>query len=836
MRQFLRICLFAITAFVLFVYARLALDVGQPHLGVILSNLASEPYQVDPATPSVWPNMRLFPPGTCILEVNGEPVDGQTNPALKAWQAGQTQVTILYVLPNDPTEQKHITSAPIQIFSWLRYIELIFQFGMPALMCVLLIICTLNTHQRFDERAFATIVAGLFFVLRQDDRGIPSSVIYANVPALPMDHIIQIVSRLIHGGYWFPVVTLLLAFPSPIQKFGYWCRIAGVVSGITAIIVASPYMAYLMGLSQNTAKQWELNVVEAMRIFYLIVMLCLIIWTLRSLWEYRKKPSSHWLTIVPIPVLVVLGTLYWSTVHLSSHELNFFSNEVGDAMNQFLQGMNRVKYNFRPFYMAAGLIVVSIVLRHQTFHALESLFVFTATMITSCCLAAVLDLLVRFMSTDNEFWIAPIIPLFFFILLLTEYTALQIKNQGWLWRMFNWHLISQQISQSLISRSQDLQQPQTAQQVVDMIAKEYALDRCAIWVWHEVDQTLALLGAKTEAKLDAVMALTTAEASLVCPAQLIKRDQLTLPKSWQTESWVQGDEQVPPLDVSSALGLFESMSAYVPLRASQRYLGMLTFGKRRDEFIFHPQDLHLLDTIAHNIALILLGNEQIEALKRLPFQIAQAQERERKHISSELHDSTQQFLGRLPIYMATLLENARQGHDAKAEQLLAQYEDEIRRESLLVRRLRSSLSPITIDHDFPNSLRLLESRVAARSGLMVRIYCDPEVVNHTSALQREALYRIIQQAFDNAIQHANALVLTASVRVNQPARQIEFEINDDGCGIESDRPAQARVEGRYGLTIMQNRAQSNGGDCQIEFTPGFGTHIYGWLPFSRRLP
>ena len=272
------------------------------------------------------------------------------------------------------------------------------------------------------------------------------------------------------------------------------------------------------------------------------------------------------------------------------------------------------------------------------------------------------------------------------------------------------------------------------------------------------------------------------------------------------------------------------MSAYVPLQTSHRCLGLLTFGKRHDEPIFYAQDLHLLDTIASNVALILLGDEQIDSLKRLPFQIAQAQERERQDISNELHDSTQQFLGRLPIYMATLLESTRQGDDARAEQLLAQYEDEIRREALFMRRLRSRLSPIMIDFDFANLLRLLESWVLARGSLRVRVHCDVEVMNHTTAPQRESLYRIIQQAFDNVMQHAGASMLTASLRINHAAHQIEFEIVDDGCGIEPDRPTQARIEGRCGLAIMQNRAQNNGGNCHIDSTPGHGTRIYGWLP------
>ncbi|MCW1971182.1 MAG: histidine kinase [Anaerolineae bacterium] len=830
MRKILRICLFAATAFVLLVYGRLALDIGQPYLGVILSNWTTEVYQVDAATPSVWKNTQYFPPGTCIIAVNGEPVNGSTNPVLKAWQAGQTQVMVSYILPYQPESNMRHEAFEIQVFSWLRYLELIFQFGIPTITCFLLALCLLNTRQMFNWQAIAGVIAAIFFILRQDDRGIPSSIIFANTAILPIDHPIQLMSRLVYGAYSLPVVFLLFTFPYPVQNIERWSRLLGLVAIAIALVAVIPYAAYLLGLQATIAKMWELNLLAGIRLFYAAIMLVFVLGSIKSLWKYTRQPNTNRLALLPIPILAVIGSFFWATVYFQTHQINWFSSEVSEAWSQILQTMNQIKFNFRPFYMVAGLMIVSIALRHQTFHELDSLFVFTATMITSVCIASMLDLLIRAISVTNEFWITPVIPLFFVILIAAEYTSLQIKKQSWMWRMFNWHIIAQQISQNLIARHQDLQQPTSTQQIVDMLTKEYALDRCAIWLWREIDQTFELLGAKTENAGDMKLLPAMIETELNNPAYLMKRAQLALPPNWQTKAWAHENGPVPTLDTSTMLGLFGSMSAFVPLNTSGRCLGLLTFGKRRDEAVFYALDLHLLDTAASNVALILLSHEQLEALKRLPFQIAQAQERERKHISNELHDSTQQFLGRLPIYMATLLESARQGDGSKAEQLLAQYEEEIRRESLLVRRLRSSLSPITLDHDFANSLRTLESRVAARSGLKVRVLCEPAVVNHTTALQREALYRIVQQAFDNVIQHAHASIVTASFRHNVVTRQIEFEINDDGLGIGADRPAQARVEGRYGLSIMQNRAQSNGGDCHIESDIGFGTRIYGWLP------
>ncbi|MEI7469511.1 MAG: hypothetical protein WCL57_14965, partial [Chloroflexota bacterium] len=63
MRKFLQVSLFVAATFALLVYVRLAYDVGQPYLGVVLDNWTADPYhyEVDPATPSVWQNVQMLP-------------------------------------------------------------------------------------------------------------------------------------------------------------------------------------------------------------------------------------------------------------------------------------------------------------------------------------------------------------------------------------------------------------------------------------------------------------------------------------------------------------------------------------------------------------------------------------------------------------------------------------------------------------------------------------------------------------------------------------------------------------------------------------------------------
>ena len=338
MRKFLQVSLFVAVTFASLVYGRLAYDVGQPYLGVILSNWTADPYhyEVDPATPSVWQNVQMLPPGTWILGVDGEPVDGVSNVALKAWQAGRTEVTVSYVLPTQSNTDVRSSVVPIQLFSWLRYIELVFQFGFAQVVFFLLAISLLNMRQNFDWRAIAVVIWAIFFMFRQDDRAVPKSVIYANILTLPIDYIIQIVLRFVNGNYGFVLLVFLLSFPYPNPRIKHWLRMAGVFSIMIAIIVTVPYMLRIMGLYPDIAKQWDINVLAAMKKLYAVMLLGFFVLTIRSLYQHQKYFFQQPFAFLPLPMFCALLVLYWSKIYQPSQE-NLFLPQVSNFLYQSLQ-------------------------------------------------------------------------------------------------------------------------------------------------------------------------------------------------------------------------------------------------------------------------------------------------------------------------------------------------------------------------------------------------------------------------------------------------------------------------------------------------------------------
>jgi signal transduction histidine kinase len=89
---------------------------------------------------------------------------------------------------------------------------------------------------------------------------------------------------------------------------------------------------------------------------------------------------------------------------------------------------------------------------------------------------------------------------------------------------------------------------------------------------------------------------------------------------------------------------------------------------------------------------------------------------------------------------------------------------------------------------------------------------------------RRALYRIAQEALQNAARHAAAAHVTLRLCHEPPV--VVLEILDDGCGFDP----RAEFPGRLGLRSMRERAAAEGGRLEIARRPGGGTLVRAEFP------
>jgi signal transduction histidine kinase len=84
---------------------------------------------------------------------------------------------------------------------------------------------------------------------------------------------------------------------------------------------------------------------------------------------------------------------------------------------------------------------------------------------------------------------------------------------------------------------------------------------------------------------------------------------------------------------------------------------------------------------------------------------------------------------------------------------------------------------------------------------------------------KEALYRIVQETFNNVAKHSEATQVKVTLR--RKRGQAILVIADNGRGFASGSVTADRM----GLTIMHERVEAIGGDLVVKSAPGQGTEV-----------
>ncbi len=196
-----------------------------------------------------------------------------------------------------------------------------------------------------------------------------------------------------------------------------------------------------------------------------------------------------------------------------------------------------------------------------------------------------------------------------------------------------------------------------------------------------------------------------------------------------------------------------------------------------------------------------------------------AAENERKSLSRELHDQFLQSLVALKIRVKLLAEESDGEERGRARARIA---GEIYETIRGVKRMIRGLLPPELDeHGLASALGSQFRDIREVYGFTVHASLD-RVDDQLDGVATLALYRIIQEAVNNAVRHAR--VSEATVTVRSVGGVIVAEIRDAGCGFEYD--------GHVGLTSMHERAAMVGGGLTVETAPGRGTTIRATVPVT----
>ncbi len=196
---------------------------------------------------------------------------------------------------------------------------------------------------------------------------------------------------------------------------------------------------------------------------------------------------------------------------------------------------------------------------------------------------------------------------------------------------------------------------------------------------------------------------------------------------------------------------------------------------------------------------------------------------ERQRIAREMHDSIAQTLFYLTVELREAENLVATGESEEARAELRAARGEIRAAHHRVRAVIADLKQQAELEDFGEAVRHTTTELAERLG--VQVAC--EVAGHATlpVSSRQHVLAIVQEALINAHRHGRAQ--RATVRLWTIGKDTVVEVSDEGSGFD---PVTAPREGRYGLTIMEERAQMAGGQLKLDAAPGRGTHITVHLP------
>jgi signal transduction histidine kinase len=216
------------------------------------------------------------------------------------------------------------------------------------------------------------------------------------------------------------------------------------------------------------------------------------------------------------------------------------------------------------------------------------------------------------------------------------------------------------------------------------------------------------------------------------------------------------------------------------------------------------------------------GNRQFAEMQRLSASLVDAQEAERRTISRELHDEVGQLLGAALVDLGRLASIAPTG-DPALKETISRIRGATEKTVRSVRDMALLLRPSMIDDLGLVAALEWQGRELSRRGDME---VDVEARNVSPELPDEVqtcVYRVVQEALNNAARHAGAG--NARVFVEQNASGIDISIHDDGRGFD---PQNTRGLGMVG---MEERVRRLNGNLRIESQPGKGTTVFAHLPW-----
>ncbi len=223
---------------------------------------------------------------------------------------------------------------------------------------------------------------------------------------------------------------------------------------------------------------------------------------------------------------------------------------------------------------------------------------------------------------------------------------------------------------------------------------------------------------------------------------------------------------------------------------------------------------HLLESIAGHIGIAINLSQQAVEIRRMALM------EERGAIARELHDSLAQSLTYMKIQVSRLQAILKKtGTETDAENIITELRTGL---NSAYRELRELLTTFRLKIDGTDFNQALEKTVSEFNERGDTCIISDNRIKHCDLTPNEEIHvlQLIREALSNVVQHAKASHASLTLHYT-PSGDIQVNIEDNGKGL----PCEESPTHHYGLSIMNERAQTLNGRLNIFNKPDGGTAV-----------
>ena len=214
-----------------------------------------------------------------------------------------------------------------------------------------------------------------------------------------------------------------------------------------------------------------------------------------------------------------------------------------------------------------------------------------------------------------------------------------------------------------------------------------------------------------------------------------------------------------------------------------------------------------------------------ELKEDLVLRIIEAQEEERKRISREIHDGPAQMLANVMVRSDLIERIYREKGPEDALTEIKSLKEMVRSSFQEVRRIIYDLRPMALDDLglIPTLKKYLHTTEQYHKGIKI-IFSNRGKEIRLPAKYEVTLFRLIQEAVNNALKHSGAEVLKVALMMEQ--NLVTVSVKDNGRGFD----VQATGTQSFGIIGMKERVDLLQGTLVIHSEIGKGSDIMITIP------